>query len=221
MLQDIFSKSSHKFSIVSMQFDFHFRQHQFEELIITETERLMDYVAIWTDSFLALCDSFHYGFVQGRWLGTIWAERRQAIRESSWVVVIGPWNLMAKWFNYWPWVRWQRSSSQFCSPDELESGGFTAAFSLPPAGDGDWQGIVEDGDFGGFPFPNSPGVFFLTSPGVAWRLQLGSWDNVVEKAYFFWVRSLVGQQENLSNCAYDFDFLHSLWDWWTWLTCYG
>ena len=169
--------------------------------IITETERFMDYVAIWTDSFPVLCDSFHYVFVQGRWLGTIWAERRQAIRELAWVVVIGPWNLMAKWFLL-TLVRWQEDlAASFVHQMGWNQGNQPQPFSLPRR----WWGLARH------------------RRGVAWRLQLGSWDNVVVEKVFFFLGtfSVVGQQENLSNCGYDFDFLQSLWDWWSWLTCYG
>lgn len=80
-----------------------------------------------------------------------------------------------------------RSSSQFCSPDRLESG--EPQPSRSHAGDGDWQGIVEE----------SPEDY--------------SWDlgtTLLKRSIFFGYDSLVGQQENQSNCGYDFDFLHSL-----------
>lgn len=112
-------------------------------------------------------------------------------RESAWVVVIGPWNLMAKWFLL-TLVRWQEDLAASFVHQMGWNQGNRSQPSRSHAGDGDWQGIVEDGGFLWIS-KKSAGVFLLTSPGVAWRLQLGSWDNVVEKAYFFGYYSLVGQ----------------------------
>ena len=160
-----FSKSSHKFS---MQFELHFRLHQLEELSWDSSSlKQKDSWTMWL--FELIVSQFYvtpFTMDSSRADDLVPSELKGAKqfenRHGLWWLVHEIW-----WRNVFllTLVRWQEDlAASFVHQMGWNQGNQPQPFSLPRR----WWGLARH------------------RRGVAWRLQLGSWDNVVvEKVFCF------------------------------------